>query len=259
MALKKSATANVALSDTFESWRTKTNLTLSSLGSNTVTVSNTVHTNGAVTAVTTGHGKLVGDFAANNLYANGGISGGEKGRKRNLTISSNTIFESHLTVNTTGTSTFSGPVNLKGQRTIVGNTTFKSKSLLSFANSVVNNAHLRVFTETISNNAISNTNVGQRDYTINLNKGTIFKLEYSTNTNVIFANAQVDQAHSFTLVSRSVTGKSFLTFGSNVFFTAGQRPNTYSTTAGNYDIFTFFTYDGEKYFASQSIINGEQC
>ena len=259
MALKKSATANVALTDTFESWRTKTNLVLSALGSNTVTVSNTVHSNGAVTAVSTGHGKIKGDFVANNLYANAGISGGEKGRKRDLTISTNAIFSSYLTVNSTSTSTFSGPVNFKGKRIIVGNTTFKAKSLLNYANSVVNNAQFRVYTETLANNTVSNTNVTLKNYTINLNQGSIFKLEYFSNTNVIFANAKVDQVHSFTLISRSRAGKSFLTFGSNVFFTAGSRPNTYSTSAGNYDIFTFFTYDGEKYFGSQSIIDGERC
>lgn len=259
MALKKSATANVALSDTFESWRTKTNLTLSSLGSNTVTVSNTVLSDGTSKAITTGHGKIHGDLSTHNLFANVALSGGQKGRLRDLTIATNTTIQSSLVVNSTAVSTISGPLNLKGKRAFIGNTVYKNESLLNYANSVVNNAHFRVYTETLSNNAIANSTSGTQNYTINLNRGSVFKLEYAGNTNVIFANAKVEQAHSFTLISRSVTGKSFLTFGSNVFFTAGQRPNTYSTSAGNYDIFTFFTYDGEKYFGSQSIIDGEQC
>ena len=103
MATESSKYSSVVLTDTFETWRTRTNVMLSAFVANTVTTSNSVHSNGAIAAITHGHGMIRGDIAANNFFANGFIAGGEKGNFRTLTTWTNNTIEGILVVSNNAT------------------------------------------------------------------------------------------------------------------------------------------------------------
>lgn len=123
---------SVVLTDTFDVWRLRTNKMLSAFTSNTVTASNTVHSNGQILALTIGHSRLWGDFAANNLFANGSLSGGEKGNPGDLEISSNCDIDGILIVSNNATfgidgedeSIFNSRVTIHANTQINSNTVF---------------------------------------------------------------------------------------------------------------------------------------
>jgi cytoskeletal protein CcmA (bactofilin family) len=89
----------VVLADSFDTWRVRTNKTLDAFVANTVTTSNTYFSNGAVTAITHGSFKLIGDVVASNVYINDGkLRGGQRGNPDTLTIGSNAVFEHAVTI-----------------------------------------------------------------------------------------------------------------------------------------------------------------
>jgi cytoskeletal protein CcmA (bactofilin family) len=94
----------VVLADSFETWRVRTNKTLDAFVANTVTTSNTYFSNGAVTAITHGSFKLIGDVVASNVYINDGkLRGGQRGNPDTLTIGSNAIFQQAVTISNNAT------------------------------------------------------------------------------------------------------------------------------------------------------------
>lgn len=263
MATNKTQYANVALTDTFETWRTKTNDLLASQSANTITTANTTYGNGLPRAVTTGFAQLFGDFSANQFFANGSIRGGTKSRPRELNVSTNTFFEG-AQIRVKGNSRLQANVNVFGN-TVVGNVVMRPASAgkvntLHGGNNTVNNVILKSYTETLSNTTIAANPASNTTFTMNLGRSLIHNLTLNANINLNVANAKPGVATSFTLVAiQGSTADRQIWFGGNstqnFLFTDGNKP-TLSSTAGGVDVITFFTFDGgQNIYGSHSILN----
>jgi hypothetical protein len=263
MATNKTQYANVALTDTFETWRTKTNDLLASQSANTITTANTTYGNGLPRAVTTGFAQLFGDFSANQFFANGSIRGGTKARPRELNISTNTFFEG-AQIRVKGNSRLQANVNVFGN-TVVGNVVMRPAAAgkvntLHGGNNTVNNVILKSYTETLSNTTIAANPASNTTFTMNLGRSLIHNLTLNANINLNVANAKPGVATSFTLVAiQGSTADRQIWFGGNstqnFLFTDGNKP-TLSSTAGGVDVITFFTFDGgQNIYGSHSILN----
>lgn len=263
MATNKTQYANVALTDTFETWRTKTNDLLASQSANTITTANTTYGNGLPRAVTTGFAQLFGDFSANQFFANGSIRGGTKARPRELSVGTNTFFEG-AQIRVKGNSRLQANVNVFGN-TMVGNVVMRPAAAgkvntLHGGNNTVNNVILKSYTETLSNTTIAANPASNTTFTMNLGRSLIHNLTLNANINLNVANAKPGVATSFTLVAiQGSTPNRQIWFGGNstqnFLFTDGNKP-TLSSTAGGVDVITFFTFDGgQNIYGSHSILN----
>lgn len=263
MATNKTKFANVALSDTFETWRVQTNQLLASLSSNTITTANTTYGNGLPRAVSTGFAQLFGDFSANQFFANGAIRGGTKSRPRELSISTNTFFEG-AQIRVKGNSRLQANVNVFGN-TVVGNVVMRipaagKVNTLHGSNNFVNNVILKSYSEALSNTTIAANSTGNTTYTMNLGRSLIHNLTLNSNVNLNVANAVPGVATSFTLITtQGSTPGHNIWFGGNstqnFLFTDGNKP-TLSSTAAGVDVITFFTFDGgQNIYGSHSILN----
>ena len=263
MATDKTKFANVALTDTFETWRTKTNDVLATVSANTITTANTLFANGLPKAVTTGFGQLFGDLSANTFFANGSIRGGTKARLKDLSIGTNAYFEG-AQIRVKGNSRLQANVNVFGN-TVVGNVVMRipaagKVTTLHGSNNFVNNVILKSYSEALSNTTIAANSQGNTTYTMNLGRSLIHNLTLNSNVNLNVANATPGVATSFTLVAvqGSVANKQIYFGGNstqNFLFTDGNKP-TLSSLVGGVDVITFFTFDGgQNIYGSHSILN----
>lgn len=275
--------ANVALSDTFEAWRQRTNNMTAAFTANVVTTANTLHSNGLPRAVTTGSFQLFGDVNANTFYANGQIRGGSRSRAQELTVGTNTYFQG-AQIRVKGNVRTDANTNIFGNTT-VGNVVMRPSpsglSPIEFhgGNNVVNNVVLKSYSEAIANVTIASNTSGNTPYTFNLGRSTIVKLILNSNVNINVANAKPGVATSFTIVAEQGTSHynantpgiennppgigHQIYFGGNsiqnFLFTDGLKPNlgnTTNTLQGATDVITFFTFDGgQNIYGSHSILN----
>lgn len=110
---------------------------------------------------------------------------------------------------------------------------------VNFENCAGNLLNLKQFTETYSTATIS-TNV----LAIDLSLGSVFNVTNNANiTTVTITNAIPGKTNSFTMVL-SANGTGYTQAGFSTFKFANNTPPTLTTTAGKYDILTFFTNDG---------------
>ena len=97
--------ANVSIAtDSFGGWINKTNQIVYDMATTVVTVGGVSQPNTTNGATTTGNGHVQGILSANTLVATNALRGGTVSAPANLTISSNAIFQSNITVNSTANS-----------------------------------------------------------------------------------------------------------------------------------------------------------
>lgn len=173
-------TSNISIAaHTFEAWIEKVNEIAYLFSTLAVTVES--NTTGATT---TGNAHVLGTFGANNLFANGSLRGGNTSTSANLTVTSNTIFDTTANVWFNGT-TVTSPANLA----ISGNIVHTGIVLSSSANASLTGANLSVtgtnanFT---SNLNVSGAMVKFSGATVNVS-GTTFNVS----ANVIASGANI--------------------------------------------------------------------
>lgn len=200
MAINPTEFANVQLTDDFNTWRTRTNKTLAAFSTNTVTTSNTVHSNGTPKAITYGHATLRGTLSANQLYANSYLSGGEFGNPDTLTITTNNYTYGKLTVANNATIGLDGEDELfsKARLRVTANATFRDIVRMD-ANVFIGTAN----TDTLVVNAVSTfdgeatfrddvtvtANVSVTGDSVNITGNTVIG---SANTDTLAINATTD-------------------------------------------------------------------
>jgi len=97
--------ANVSIAtDSFGGWINKTNQIVYDMATTVVTVGGVSQPNTTNGATTTGNAHVQGILSANTLVATNALRGGTVSAPANLTISSNAVFQSNITVNSTANS-----------------------------------------------------------------------------------------------------------------------------------------------------------
>lgn len=222
MAINPTEFANVQLTDDFNTWRTRTNKTLAAFSTNTVTTSNTVHSNGTPKAITYGHATLRGTLSANQLYANSYLSGGEFGNPDTLTITTNNYTYGKLTVANNATIGLDGEDELfsKARLRVTANATFRDIVRMD-ANVFIGTAN----TDTLVVNAVSTfdgeatfrddvtvtANVSVTGDSVNITGNTVIG---SANTDTLAINATTD-INAATNIDGNLTATGKATFNGN--------------------------------------------
>lgn len=125
--------ANVATSDTFQTWLNTTNFLATYLTSSIVTVNSSFSS-------TTGNGAVVGSFGATTLFANSSLRGGNTSVSDTLNISSNTTIS--------GTANVSGVANFTSSLTAANLTSSTNTATFGTATYAVSNGNFGIGTST---------------------------------------------------------------------------------------------------------------
>lgn len=138
--------ANVATTDTFQTWLNTTNFLATYMSGSVVTVNSTFSS-------TTGNGAVVGSFGATTLFANSALRGGNSSVASTLNITSNTVITG--TANVSGVASFASAVNaaslsVTGTANVFGAAGFSS---------TVNAASLGVSGQAVFSSSVSAANL----------------------------------------------------------------------------------------------------
>jgi cytoskeletal protein CcmA (bactofilin family) len=222
MAINPTEFANVQLTDDFNTWRTRTNKTLGAFSTNTVTTSNTVHSNGTPKAITYGHATLRGTLSANQLYANSYLSGGEFGNPDTLTITTNNYTYGKLTVANNATIGLDGEDELlsRARLRVTANATFReivrmdANVFIGTANTdtlVVNAVSIFDGEATFRDDVVVTANVDITGDSVNITGNTVIG---SANTDTLAINATTD-INAATNIDGNVTATGKVTINGN--------------------------------------------
>ncbi len=244
MATDPNQFANVQLSDNFNTWRTRTNQIAAAMSSNTFTVANTVHANGAAKAITTGHGILNGSISSGELYANVHISGGEYSRKRTLTIASNT----HITGRTVVAN--DAVFGLNGEEEVLLNSRLLAEANATFRDTVRMDADVHIGlgnlnSLTVNSIARFNSNVHIDGDTISITGNTQIG---GANTDTFIVNAVSTFDADVAFRDEVTLSANVLMSGANVVITGDTNTQDVTSTTLRVDGTTLVANDGASTF-----------
>ena len=244
MATDPNQFANVQLSDNFNTWRTRTNQIAAAMSSNTFTVANTVHANGAAKAITTGHGILNGSISSGELYANVHISGGEYSRKRTLTIASNT----HITGRTVVAN--DAVFGLNGEEEVLLNSRLLAEANATFRDTVRMDADVHIGLGNL--NSLTVNSIARFNSNVHINGDTI---SITGNTQIGGANTDTFLVNAVSTFDADVAFRDEVTLsanvlmsGANVVITGDTNTQDVTSTTLRVDGTTLVANDGSSTF-----------
>jgi hypothetical protein len=141
---------------------------------------------------------------------------------------------------------------LSGQpMNIDGNCTGTAASLIAANSYTVGNLTVNGMAQLVGvKETYVDVNIASGVVTIDLNAGTVFRLNYNATVNSFTINNRTNsKVNSFTLISVAAAGAGGInfTFTSNTLKWAGSTAPTATVTAGKFDVFSFI-FDGTNWY-----------